>query len=71
MIFAHFSIMYMPGILCKGTGNHSQPHSSSRLYDMADLLLKFSKIENGDQEKFKDFQGPGMNSRDFGGLSKP
>lgn len=35
------------------------------------LLLKFSKNENGVQEKFKDFQEPGMNSRDFGGLLKP
>ena len=34
------------------------------------LLLKFSKIKNAGQKKFKDFQGPGMKGRDFQRLSR-
>ena len=55
-----FSIMYMPGILCKGTGNHSQLHSSSRLYDMAwgadHFYWSFQRMKMGFKKNSRTFK---------------
>ena len=45
-------------------------YSSSRLYDMTWVADYFYWSYAG-QKKFKDFQGPGIKSREFQGLSRP